>query len=218
MNSPPLFVPLALKRWPWTSWSVGDHSCVQTTTKFPLASRATEGLCWAALPVATTISLPTFRPEASSRWALMSLSLAVLTSVQTTTEEPLPEVADAAWCWTPGLVVLTRASTPERESRMRSSRASHCGFRPVPLGGAVLVPLRAHCRNDWRKNENMVARAPWRYRYPYFSRRRYTSQVFKNAKWVSDDEARFLSGFSKSVKSRAVFLGKCDSGVDVSQD
>src|SRR5436190_21469283 len=127
------------------------------TTKLPRASIATCGSCWGVLPLATTISPPTFLPEASNRWVLTSLSRELFTSLQTTTEEPLLEVADVASDCTAILVVLTRASVPERERRIRSSRASHWSGLRAALGAADgLVPLPAHCRKERRKRENMV--------------------------------------------------------------
>src|SRR5687768_9115344 len=93
----------------------------------------------------------------------MSPSLLPFIAVQTTTDEPLLDVAVAAWSWAPGLVVLTSEVAVVIDGSVRSSRASQCRRRPGAFGLGVGVLLRAHCRKVRRKNENIVGTSPsWR--------------------------------------------------------
>src|SRR5262245_64594090 len=101
----------------------------------------TAGSCCGDRPPATRISPPTLFLFASKRWALMSESVLLFTSLQTTTDEPLREVATAAWCCTPYLLVLTRISELAAEGRKRSSSGSHSRRRTGAFCAPVLVPL-----------------------------------------------------------------------------
>ncbi len=101
--------PAELNRWATTFVSPPGSVWTHATSNFPRLSIATEGEPSSRLLELTTISGPVFLPAELNRWARMSWSVELNVSVQTTTEEPLAELALAEPNWALRVVVFTVA-------------------------------------------------------------------------------------------------------------
>src|SRR5262249_49833893 len=124
----PCRLPPEPNRWATTLVSPPGRIWVQLTTKLPFASIATAGAISSRVLRLTAISGPTGLPAALNNWARMSWSVREKVSVQTTTDEPLAELAVSGVNWSLRVVVFTaRTISPPSESSCRPSRLSSAG-------------------------------------------------------------------------------------------